>query len=279
MANKEDWAGALGAEWARKAEATDRLLRPFGEAAMAALGPVAGLRVLDLGCGGGETTLALAEAGAEAAGVDVSPDLIALAERRRAAATGPAATARFLVADAAEAVFDAPMQALFSRFGAMFFPDPAAAYAHIRGQMEPGAPLAIACWRTPRENEWASVPLMAAKPHLPPAPPADRTAPGPFAWSEPEESFAPLLSGAGWRDVAWSPVDETVLLGEGRGGDPVEAATAYAMEFGPLASRLRAEPEETARRVEAAVREAMATRLSDGHVPAKAAGWVVTARA
>ncbi|MEX2520851.1 MAG: methyltransferase domain-containing protein [Paracoccaceae bacterium] len=280
MAEKTDWQGALGAKWASLAAIMERMLSPFGDEAMEALGPIEGRHSLDLGCGGGASSFALAHRGAASViGVDVSPDLIALAARRRAAETGPARRVGFLCADAAEARFSHPMEALFSQFGAMFFAAPIPAYTHLRRAMAPGAPLAIACWRTPKENEWATLALGAAKSLLPPAPPADRRAPGPFGWSEPEESFAPILAAAGWRDVSWRPVDHSVALGAGMEGAPLDAATRFAMETGPLASRLRDLPASLKSRVEPLVREALAKRERAGRVEASAAGWIVTARA
>lgn len=279
MAVKSDWEGALGEKWARRSEVMEPLLGPFGDAAIAALGDIEGRRVLDLGCGAGARTFKLARRGAIALGVDVSPDLIARALARRVGEGDLAGSAEFRRVDAAEADFRPPLEGLFSQFGAMFFDEPVAAYAHLRAAMTPGAPLAIACWRTPRENEWATLALNAAKPHLPPAPPADRRAPGPFAWSEPEESFAPMLAKAGWRDVGWTPVDRRVRLGAGMAGGPVDAAVRFALEIGPLASRLRETPEAVVARVEAAVRAVMTERAAGGAVEASAAGWVATARA
>lgn len=282
MTDVSDWSGALGANWASRADVMERMLIPFGEAAMAALGDLTARRVLNLGCGGGATTLALAGTAEEAMGVDVSPDLIALAKRRRDAATGAATRATFLQADAAEARFDAPFDALFSQFGAMFFDDPTAAYANLRRAMAPDAPLAIACWRTPRENEWASLPLNAAKPLLPETPPADRYAPGPFAWSEPEETFAPMLAAAGWRDVSWRPVDHLIEMGAGMeagGDDPLERAVEFSTAIGPLARRLEDLEESRIEEIRGLVREALAPRVADRRVALAGAGWVVTARA
>lgn len=280
MSNKTDWEGALGANWAAQANRVGRLLGPFGRDAMDALGDVSGKRILDLGCGDGTSTFELARRGAQAIGVDVSPDLIAMAEKRRSAATGPAGEVKFRLEDASAARFERRFDGLYSRFGAMFFDEPAAAYAHLRSAMKSGAPLAIACWRTPRENEWAYLPLKAAKEIMPPTPPADRRAPGPFAWSEPEESFAPMLAEAGWRDVAWAPVEHAIALNSEGAEDPIESALAFTLEIGPLASRLREAPEDLREAAKAAVREALATRLSDtGVVKVAGAGWVVTARA
>lgn len=283
MSEIEEWRGALGGKWARRSAILERLLGPFGDAAMESMGDLGGRRVLDLGCGGGAGTFALARRGATALGVDVSADLLALATARRAAETGKARRVGFLLADATRARFGAPMDGLFSQFGAMFFDDPLPAWAHLRRAMAPGARLAVACWRTPKENEWAMLPLAAAKPHLPPWPPAVRGAPGPFAWSIPEESFAPMLARAGWRRVAWAKLDVAATLGAGmeaeHGGDGVAAAIRFAMEIGPLAGRLRAAPEPARRKAVAAVEAAIRNRAEAGRVVVKAAGWIVTAEA
>lgn len=279
MADSSEWSGALGAKWAEWADVMEDLLGPFGDAAMAALGDITGKRILDLGCGGGASTFALAEKGADPLGVDISPHLIALAEKRREGMTGPARLVDFRCIDAATATFKKPFKGLFSQFGAMFFPEEEAAYSHLRSLMKKGSPLAIACWRTPRENEWATLGLNAAKPHLPPQPPADRRAPGPFAWSEPEESFAPVLEAAGWKDVAWQKLDHQLELGATVEGDRVEAAVQFAMNIGPLPGRIRDEPEEVQKKVEEAVRAAMSAHSGGGPVMAACAGWLVTARA
>lgn len=280
MSNKTDWEGELGAKWAAQANRVGRLLGPFGRDAVDALGDVSGKRILDLGCGDGTSTFELARRGAEAIGVDISPDLIAMAEKRRSAATGPAREVKFRLEDAAAAKFERRLDGLYSRFGAMFFDEPVEAFSHLRSSMKHGAPLAIACWRAPKENEWAYLPLKAAREIMPPTPPADRRAPGPFAWSEPEESFAPMLAEAGWRDVAWTPNDHMIALNSEGAEDPLESALAFTLEIGPLASRLRDAPESLRETAKEAVRAALASHLSgEGVVSLAGAGWVVTARA
>lgn len=280
MASIDDWRGDLGAEWARRQAIMDIMLKPFGDAAMAALGDVRGKHVLDLGCGGGDTSFALAGAGADATGLDVSADLIALAKSRQAENGAPVS---FICDDAASAGHEHKFDALFSRFGAMFFDDQPAAYAHLRSVMKPGADLAISCWRLPKENEWAMAPLSLVRHLLPEPAPMPKFAPGPFAWSVPEETFEPALEAAGWSDIAWGPLDFQVQMGKGLedefDGDPVEAATAFCMTIGPNASRLRGVDDSLRTKVEAIIRAAMAERVQDGAVWASAAGWLVTAKA
>jgi SAM-dependent methyltransferase len=280
MASIDDWRGELGAEWARRQAIMDIMLHPFGEAAMATLGDLQGKQVLDLGCGGGDTTFALVDAGATATGLDVSEDTVALAKSRQ---TENGVNASFICADGATATHDVKYDALFSRFGAMFFNDQPAAYAHLRAAMKPGADLAISCWRLPKENEWAMLPLSLVRHLLPEPAPMLKFAPGPFAWSVPEETFEPALEAAGWTDLSWGPLDFQVQLGKGLedecDGDPIEAAVAFCMSIGPSASRLRAVDDDVRVKIEAIIREAMAERVQDGKIWAKAAGWLITAKA
>lgn len=284
MATTSDWSGALGATWAARAEVMERLLGPFGDAAMTALGPITEQTVLDLGCGGGATTLELAKrAGTKGTvlGVDVSPDLIALAGERRQAATGPASHAGFLRADAATTPLPGPFDALYSQFGAMFFDEQVPAFANLHGAMKSGGRLSIACWQTPKKNGWAMLALNAAKPLLPPVPLAIPGAPGPFAWADPASSFMPVLAAAGWLDVAFEPLETILPLGAGISDDPLEAAVEFSMNIGPLASRLESADKVPRDQVEDRVRDVLDAqpRTDCGHIGVPAAGWIVTARA
>lgn len=280
MTTKLDWEGRVGAEWADKADALDRLLGPSGDEALAAMAPAPGARVLDLGCGAGATSFALADAvgrGGEVWGVDVSADLLARA-RARQAARGDMDRVHFVQADASAWRPEAPLDGLYSRCGAMFFDAPQDAYAHLRAIMAPGAPLAIACWRSPKLNAWASLPMKLAGDLAAPAAPSAPGAPGPFAWAD-RDAFAPMLAAAGWRDVAAAPFDHDVPLGAGDDPDPVARAVLFACRIGPLASRLLGQPPALRAAVRARLAEGFAPLVQDGAVRVPASAWVVTARA
>ena len=202
-----------------------------------ALEPAAGERVLEVGCGTGGTTADLAKAvGAKGhvLGADISEPLV---EAARARGLG---NATFEVADATTHAFEpASFDLVFSRFGVMFFDNPPAAFANIRKGLKPGGRLAFVCWRPAMENEWVTVPAAAARPHLPPQPPPDPLAPGPFAFADPV-SLKSILSGAGFRDVQAKKLDGVMNLGTSS-----DEAAFQMTNLGPL-SRALGEVEDQA---------------------------------
>ncbi len=267
------WNGEVGERWAREAADLDAMISPLGELALGALDPQAGERIADIGCGAGATTRALARAvgaGGLVLGIDPSAPLLAAARARGGA--------RYLEADAGSArPAEAPFDALFSRFGVMFFPDPVAAFAHLRTLVRPGGRIAFVCWRALRLNAWATLTLAAALPHLPepPAPP-EPGAPGPFAFAD-EDRLGQVLDASGWRDVVLTPADATILAG-GAGAD-ASAAARFMVKMGPAASAIREGGEALAERVAGDLAPMLAPHAGPDGVKIPAAVWIVTARA
>ncbi|WAC22155.1 class I SAM-dependent methyltransferase [Blastomonas sp. SL216] len=179
----EDWAGEMGIKWLTHIDRFEGMIAPIGEALLARAGIARGERVIDLGCGGGLTSLAAAEAtGPQGAvlGLDISPDLID--EARRRAEEHP--NVRFLCADAATVTLeDAPYDRLISRFGSMFFADPYAAFANLHGLIKPGGRIDLAIWAAPRDNPWMMELMGVARSHIDIPSPDPRT-PGPFAFAD-----------------------------------------------------------------------------------------------
>lgn len=155
------------AAWLEIRAPLEQQLAPLGEAAMAALALQPGERVLDLGCGIGRSPLALAlavGAGGRVVGLDLLEDAIHVA---RQDADLPD-TIAFEVGDAERFPFQvASFDAVFSRFGTMFFDDPVAAFHNIASALCPGGRLGFVCWRGLDENELDHLPMTAAAPHLP----------------------------------------------------------------------------------------------------------------
>ncbi|WP_448581051.1 class I SAM-dependent methyltransferase [Thermaurantiacus sp.] len=270
-AQVEFWNEAGGRAWAKSHEALEQQILTLGEVAITALAPMPGERVLDIGCGAGATSLALAEAVGPAGrvvGVDVSRPLLAIAERRGAAVPN----LRFVEADAQTHGFDhGGFDAAFSRFGVMFFADPVAALANIRVALRPGGRLAFVCWRGLPENGWMHVPLAAAMPLLPPMPAPDPEAPGPFAFANCGRVEA-ILGAAGFQEVAIRPHDSEI------GGNDLATTMALLLKVGPIGAVLREAP-ELAPKVEEAVADALAPYVRNNEIWLPGAVWIVTARA
>jgi len=277
MAEAFEWAGQMGREWSLRAEALDRQLAPAGAVGLAALAPQPGERILDLGCGGGATTARIAKAvGPRGAvtGVDISSDLLAVA-RARPGNEGAA----FIEGDAQVWDFEAAAyDALFSRFGCMFFADPPAAYANLRRALKPGARVVLTVWRDLAANPWAALPAAIGAEVLGPAEPPAPGAPGPFAWADPM-IFRPILEGAGFTGLEWREAPITLQVGEAGEASPVARAVAMLTRIGPAARRLRGQPEAARVAVAERLAPALEPYVSDGWVRMPGLIWVIRARA
>jgi SAM-dependent methyltransferase len=268
----EYWNGPTASRWVAAQAELDRMLAPFGDALLAEARPAPGERAVDIGCGCGETTLALAAAvgpAGAAVGLDVSAPMLARARERAAGLSA----ATFVEADAATYRLAPPADLVVSRFGVMFFEDPAAALANVRGLLRPGGRLVFVCWRALGDNPWAVLPLEAASSALgTPAAPLDAEGPGPFAFAD-GARIRRLLDAAGFESITIDPLDHDVVLGH-----RLDEAAAFVLMVGPTA-RLCAAVDEAARsRVEGAIREVLAPHARSAGVTLGAAAWLVGAR-
>jgi SAM-dependent methyltransferase len=268
----EYWNARAGQTWAQFQEPLDRQIEPLGLAAMDMLDPRAGEHILDIGCGCGQTSLALAvRAGPTGAvvGVDISKPMLEVALRRPRPAPDLRVAFRQMDAqtgDLGRGIFDAA----FSRFGVMFFSDPVAAFANIRASLKFGGRLAFVCWRPLGENPWMQAPLQAALPFMPPVAPPDPTAPGPFAFAD-ATRVRSILADAGFVSVTINPFDAEI------GGADLEQTLKLALSVGPLGAALREHP-ELADNVADAVRNILSKYITPNGVLMPAAVWIVLAR-
>jgi SAM-dependent methyltransferase len=266
----EYWNATAGETWAQFQEALDRQVEPLGLAAMDLLRPGAGEHMLDIGCGCGHTSLALAarvQPKGSVVGVDISKPMLDVAFRRPRAADLEVSFRKLdaQTGDIGHRLFDAA----YSRFGVMFFGDPVAAFANIRGSLKPHGRLAFVCWRSPNENPWMQAPLQAALPLLPPLAPPDPMAPGPFAFADPSRVRS-ILVDSGYRSVTISSFDADI------GGGDLEQTLKLALRIGPLGRALREHP-AFAGEVSDAVREVLSKHLTSNGVRMAAAVWIVLA--
>jgi SAM-dependent methyltransferase len=239
-------------------------------------GIAAGDRVLDVGCGCGETTLdigARVGAAGRVLGIDVSAPMLARAEEvaREAGATN----VRFERADAATHPFPAGgFDVVYSRFGVMFFADPAAAFANLRGALRAGGRLGFVCWQALTENAWMHVALQAAARYLTLPPPPAPDAPGPFSFAC-ADRVRDILSRAGFTAVTLEPVRDMLTVG---GAATVDEAARFLLEgVGPTSAALREVEQSVREAVATAVRAALARYQTPDGVRMGAAAWIVTA--
>jgi SAM-dependent methyltransferase len=263
------WNDRTGRSWAELSDMLDRLLSPFVPRLLAEIEPVAGRRILDVGCGAGALTLAAAERGAQCLGVDISAALIETARAR--AARQRAAGADFVLADAQTHRFDeAGFDAIVSRFGVMFFAEPEVAFSNLRAAVRWGGRLACLAWRGAADNDFMTAAERAAAQILQ-IPERVETGPGQFGFADPDRVRA-ILGEAGWRDVAVRAVDVACRL-------PEPDLRLYARRMGPIADLLPTLDEAIRAEVERRVDAAFRPWVEEGEARFTAACWMVTARA
>jgi SAM-dependent methyltransferase len=269
-----EWNGALGQRWVAMQREIDRIVMPFGDAALKAAAPQPGERVIDVGCGCGDTSIEIARIVGETGsvlGIDVSQPMLEVA--RSSGALANCAHLAFRHGDASEAELPANTDLLFSRFGVMFFTQPSQAFSHLRRSLRPGGRCVFVCWRAPRDNAWAMTPLSAARAAMRVTPaPANPDAPGPFAFAD-EERLRAILSGAGFGAIDVQRFDAALSLG----ATPRSAAEG-AVQIGPVSRFVREVGVEHLPIILDAVERTLAPLAApDGHVSLNGSTWIVSA--
>ena len=235
-------------------------------------------RVLDVGCGYGDSTFELVshlEHGAEVVGVDAAARFID--EARKTAAKSGARRCRFVVADVEAATLGGPFDLVFSRFGTMFFERPVQALKNLRGSLAPGGLLCMVVWRRREDNPAVHVAERIAREIVPVVQdsPALTCGPGPFSMSD-ANVVSDILLRAGFENIALERHD-----GPMRVGASVEEAVQFALELGPAGEIVRLAREEGERlrpTVAAALTEAFGQVASAEGVVLGSSTWLVTAR-
>ena len=270
------WNDRAAVTWTAFQERLDAQLEPIGTLALNAAAPAPGESAIEIGCGCGATLLGLAERlrpSGDVVGLDVSERMAARA-RQRIDAAG-LTNARVVISDAATHGFaDQRADLLFSRFGVMFFANPVAAFANLHAAMRPGGRLLFAVWRPLADNPWFSVPLNAARPLLPPQPPADPEAPGPFALADQHRTLK-IFQAAGWRDVTLTRHDVPLPIAA---AGQVQSAAEFATQFGALGRILTEQAPEMRPRVQDAVAAALTSYDSPAGIALPGSIWLISAR-
>lgn len=273
------WDGPLYDRFVRFREIVTSGLGSHGEAALALFPPRSGERVLDIGCGFGDTTQAIARSvgpHGEALGVDVSPRFIESAQQE--VGETDLSNVRFLVADVQTDPLGGPYDMAFSRFGTMFFANPVVALRNVRSSLAPGGRLVMVVWRRRIDNEWlyrgqTIVEGIVSRPEEYDEP---TCGPGPFSMADADTTSDILLT-AGYTDVSLKRCDLPIAIGA-----DVEEAIDMVMALGPAGEILRLCGERAAHlhgKVRSALRAGL-SEFSDGNtIRAGASTWIVSATA
>lgn len=261
------WNGTSAGAWVQAQELVDQVLKPFEGLLVEAVRALSPRRVLDIGCGTGNVTVALAKAlGPEShcVGVDISEQMVTAAQARNGARTS------FIRADAQVYDFEpASFDAVVSRFGVMFFDDFVGAYRNLRHAAKEGADLRFVVWRSAEENAFMTAAERAAAPLVPDLPARQPDAPGQFGLASAGRTRR-LLEDSGWTGVDIQPVDAVCTM-------PESALERYFTLFGPLGRVLPNVDDQTRARVVETVRAAFDPFVDGAEVRFDAACWLVAA--
>lgn len=266
------WNGTAGRAWVDGQETLDRMLLPLEKLLVEEVSKLPARAVLDVGCGTGSTTLAIARhlgAGGKATGIDLSEPMVALARERARAENS---SANFIRADAQTHPF-APgaFDALVSRFGVMFFEDPVQAFANLRRAARPNAATRLIAWRSAAENPFMTAAERAAGPLLSNLPPRKPDGPGQFAFAD-AQRVQRILGDSGWTRIELRPIDVECELTE-------RELMQYLTRMGPVGMALQQATEQTRAQVIEAVRAGFEPYVHGTQVRYTAACWMICARA
>ena len=270
----EFWNSAMGHAWVSQQAIISDVFASVTSVSLDAAAVRSGEHVVDIGCGTGDTLLALAQAVGPSGfvlGVDVSVPMLDFAKHR--AVEARLSNAAFALADGTSYAFQPRWADLvYSRFGVMFFEDPVRAFANIRSGMKEGGRLAFVCFRTMPESSWFRVPIEAARPHVPPQPPVDPTAPGIFSFAR-EERLRGILTQSGFREIAVKAADVPIH------GKDTTQSMAFITQVGPLPALLETASDEQRERATDAVRNALASNIGADGRGLDVGLWLVSALA
>jgi SAM-dependent methyltransferase len=265
------WNGPSGHAWVENQELLDQLYKPFEDLLVQVASATPRRAVLDVGCGAGATTLAIArgmDGAAACVGVDISEPLIAAARSRAEREQTPAT---FICANAQTYAFEpATFDLIVSRFGVMFFDDPVAAFANLRHAVRDGGELQVIAWRSAASNPFMTTAEGAAAPLLSNLPPRRPNAPGQFAFAD-ERRVHAILEESGWADIEPHPIDVACTLAESE-------LVPYLTRLGPVGRALDDVDARTRAEVTEIVRAAFEPFVHGAEVQFNAACWMIGAR-
>ena len=274
------WDGPLFDRFVAFRDLVTTGLGAHGEAALSAHPPNPGDRVLDVGCGFGDTTqrlVQLVRPNGSALGIDVSENFIEAAERE--AKEAGLSNIGFMLGDVQVTEFEQEFDYAFSRMGVMFFANPVVAMRNIRGALVPGGRLCVVVWRNRQDNEWVYRAEKVVEKYLDEPEDSDEPTcgPGPFSMAG-ADATSDILLEAGFEEVELRRSDLPITIGH-----DLDHAIAFNLALGPAGEVVRLSGDDADRvrpKIEADLKKALADFVQPGgEVVAPASTWIVSAKA
>ncbi len=266
---EEIWNGRLGEGFLNAGDYIDRMVAPFTKKAIETINPNKKDQILDVGCGGGSTTILLASAGAETKGIDISEKMISSAKNKSKGISNIS----FEISDAENISLTPIYSKIFSRFGVMFFSNPIRAFRNIKKGLTPGGSITFICWQSMEKNHWINFATETLLPFQPQnLPKADPRSPGGFAFSE-KAYIEEILSGANYTNIQIDPLETEFNLGKS-----VEEIMFFNENVGPLSGLLQSLDDSDSLKAMKALRDKVKTLMNDENLFLSAAAWLVTAK-
>ena len=266
---EEIWNGRLGEGFLNAGDYIDRIVAPFTQKAIEAINPGSKDRIIDVGCGGGSTTIMLASHVAEIKGIDISEKMISRAKNNSKGLSNTS----FEAVDAAKISLNPYYSKIFSRFGVMFFSNPVQAFKNLKEGLTAGGSFTFICWQAMEKNHWIYFAAEALLPFQPKnLPKPDPRSPGGFAFSE-KQYIEEILDEANYLDIRIDPLETEFNL-----GNSIEQIMFFNENVGPLSGLLQSLDDADSVKATRALRDKVKTLMDGDDLLLSAAAWLVTAK-
>ncbi len=270
---KKFWNESKGKSWVELQPKIDSLLQPIGDVALSKLNPIEGEKIAEIGCGTGTMSFLISDkvgTSGSVQGFDISKPMLNYAEERRI--NNNLVNINYTLADLQTYKFKVnSFDALFSRFGVMFFDNPIVAFSNLRGSLKKGGRFIFVCWAERLENDWIELPTKVASRflELPPTPP--EKSPGPFAFED-KEYVASILDKAGWKSIIFENFSCAHSAGES-----LDEAARFLGNMGPMSGPIEASDGKTREKFFDALKLELSKYKTDEGVMMNFSTWIVSA--
>ena len=270
---KEFWNEKKGEIWVSLESKIDKMLGPLGDQAIKILKPKVGEKILDIGCGTGSTSQTLSKLVGESGiitGIDISKPILNFAQKQKE--NKKIKNINFIQADAQNHQFsDLNFDAVFSRFGIMFFEDPISAFKNIKKSLSCNGRLTFVCWSKREDNDWINLSSNVASQFLELPPKANPKEPGPFAF---EDYFyiEEILTKSGWKNIKIKAYKQNIVIGK-----TLDYAADFLSRMGPMSVPFENANEQTKEKVISALKECYSQYFTAKGVEFHFSSWIVSA--